>query len=114
MIQFDWSAIGKSFMRSLVPVAVTYSAAIAGIELFGNNIQIQKDANDVAMGLFMVPLFTLTHAVVPVFFYRIFVGAIESTKSQIGNRTKNPAGCLFTSVFSGFIYFHMGFWYGAS
>lgn len=74
MIQFDWSAIGKSFMRSLVPVAVTYSAAIAGIELFGNNIQIQKDANDVAMGLFMVPLFTLTHAVVPVFFYRIFRG----------------------------------------
>ena len=33
---FDWPAIGKSFLRSLVPVALTYSAAIIGVEYFGD------------------------------------------------------------------------------
>ena len=114
MIQFDWPAIGKSFLRSLVPVALTYSATIAGIKYFGAvDADFAVDQNIGIFGLLIVPLFTLSHAVVPVFFYRIFFGAIGLMRSQFSQTTHRPLNLtVFIWAFSGFVYLHMGLWFG--
>ena len=115
-MKFEWPEIRKSFLRSLVPVGLTYSAALIGIEYFsGFQIEMDGDNETRLIGLFLVPLFTLTHCVVPVFIYFKFVAAIHGMKERLNSAGSIPA--MFASflvflVFSGFIYLHLGLWYG--
>ena len=59
------------------------------------------------LGAFVAILFTVSHGVVPVFFYRVFANAEKSMHEQAGGF--HPARALF----SGFRLLHMGIWYGA-
>ncbi|MBW3543921.1 MAG: hypothetical protein KY476_27040, partial [Planctomycetes bacterium] len=100
--------LGRSFLRSFGPVAATYAAAAVGM-VWGVQNPFAGAAAQIppALGVFVVLLFTLTHAVVPVFFYRPFFAALPHlTAHQAG------AGKAFGHGVSAFIYFHMGFWYG--
>lgn len=110
-MKLDWSEIGASFLRSLVPVGVTYSAALIGIQYYsGERFEFESPAG--LAGLLIVPLFTLTHCVVPVFFYFIFVSAIHGMKKNMRAGAANPAMLVPFLLFSGFIYLHIGLWYG--
>ena len=110
-MKLDWSEIGASFLRSLVPVGVTYSAALIGIQYYsGERFEFESPAG--LAGLLIVPLFTLTHCVVPVFFYFIFVSAIHGMKKKLRAGAANPAMLVPFLLFSGFIYLHIGLWYG--
>ena len=60
------------------------------------------------VGTGVVLLFTLTHAVVPVFVYSIFFKFIDAAKSRENNLGEQAEQWGF----SGFIHLHMGFWYG--
>ena len=109
----NWAEIRSSFFRSLLPVGLTYSSALIGITFFsGEEAEFLQAENSAGLGLFLVPLFTLTHCVVPVFFYFIFVSAIVGMKKQMKTAGWASAGFLPFLMFSGFIYLHMGFWYG--
>jgi len=104
--------IWSSFFRSLLPVGLTYSAALLGIE-FGLSTEIEIDRNNLngALGLLIVPLFTATHCVFPVFFYFIFAAVIMAIKGEM-KKESNIGAKLFFLVFSGFVFLHMGFWFG--
>ena len=110
----NWQKIGNSFLRSLVPVGLTYSATLIGFEYFGVNKIDFDSASPVngIVGFFVVPLFTFTHCVIPVFFYFIFVAAIHGMKQKIKSASVQPQMLAFFLAFSGFVYLHMGIWYG--
>ena len=109
----DWAKIRSSFLRSLIPVGLTYSAALIGIEFLSAEAFEFSGRDQIgALGLLVVPLFTLTHCVVPVFFYFIFVSAIYSMKQKTSAVGWNLASLLPFLMFSGFVYLHLGFWYG--
>ncbi len=110
-MKLEWSEIGASFLRSLVPVGVTYSAALIGIEYFSGDV-IEFESPGGMAGLFIVPLFTLTHCVVPVFFYFVFVSAIAGMKKMRQLGGGSPVMLVPLLLFSGFIYLHIGLWYG--
>ena len=110
-MKLQWSEIGASFLRSLVPVGVTYSAALIGIEYFSGDV-IEFESPGGMVGLFIVPLFTLTHCVVPVFFYFVFVSAIAGMKKMRRLGGSSPVMLVPFLLFSGFIYLHIGLWYG--
>ena len=59
-----------------------------------------------------MPLFTFTHCVIPVFFYLIFVAAIQGMKQTMKSTGTKPGIFVFFLLFSGFVYLHMGLWYG--
>lgn len=110
----NWQEIGSSFLRSLVPVGLTYSAALIGIKYFGfgNSEFTSTNLPSGIVGLLVVPLFTLTHCVVPVFFYFIFVAAIQGMRQGMKSTAVRPQTFAFFLVFSGFVYLHMAIWYG--
>ena len=110
----NWQEIGSSFLRSLVPVGLTYSAALIGIEYFGVADMEFAPSNPPSgiVGLFVVPFFTLTHCVVPVFFYFLFVAAIQGMRQGVKSTGMAPQMLAFFLVFSGFVYLHMGIWFG--
>ena len=101
---------GKSLARTFLLVLVTYALAALGLAL---NIKPLFNAGmnggiPPFMGAMVVLLFTLTHAVVPVFFYSIFASVIDAAKKH-SSAQANPGGLLFAS---GFFYLHFGCWYG--
>ena len=110
-MKLDWSEIGASFLRSLVPVGVTYSAALIGIQYYSGERFAFESPGGLA-GLLIVPFFTLTHCVVPVFFYFIFVSAIQGMKKKMHAGGTNPVMLVPFLLFSGFVYLHIGLWYG--
>lgn len=115
-MKFEWPEIRKSFLRSLVPVGLTYSAALIGIEYFsGFQIEMDGDNETRLIGLFAVPLLTLTHSVLPAFLYFPFFAVIHAMKKRLNSAGSIPA--MFASFlvflfFSGFCYLHLGFWFG--
>ena len=108
----DGENIWRSFFRSLLPVGLTYSAALLGVE-FGLSTEIEIERNNLngALGLLIVPFFTATHCVFPVFFYFFFAAVIAALRTGIKEETDIKAK-LFFLVFSGFVFIHMGFWFG--
>jgi hypothetical protein len=101
---------GKSLARTFLLVLVTYALAALGLAL---NIKPLFNAGINAgihpiVGAVVVLLFTLTHAVVPVFFYSIFASVIDAAKKH-SSAQANPGGLL---IASGFFYLHFGCWYG--
>lgn len=93
-------ALRHPLCRAFVPVLGTYVVAVAGI-MWGPVVPIQRRPMSPLAGGLIVLLFTLSHAVGPVFFYRIFM---ERPTADKGAR---PPGCVGV-----FIYFHMGTWFG--
>jgi len=89
-------ALQHPFWRALLPVGGTYACAVAG-SMWGAGVEINRDKMSPFGGALIVLLFTLSHAVIPVFFYRAFFG---------GAGKRAPASV------AGFIYFHMGMWFG--
>ena len=106
---------GWALLRALLVVVPTYCAAVCGLKFglvqpFGGEDGLGVPA---LLGAFIVPMFTFTHGVVPVFFYRLFTGVLDSfsqaKKTATDNRLRsNP----FLPFLSGFVYLHMGVWYG--
>ena len=112
-VKLNWIQIRASLLRSLIPVGLTYSSALIAITFFsGEEAEFLQAKNTAGLGLLLVPLFTLTHCVVPVFFYFPFVSAIVAMKKQMKTVGWASAGLLPFLMFSGFVYLHMGFWYG--
>ncbi|MCH2180435.1 MAG: hypothetical protein MK108_00380 [Mariniblastus sp.] len=112
-MKLNWTEIRNSFFRSLIPVGLTYSAALIGIEYFSaEGFEFSSGDQVGALGLLLVPLFTLTHCVVPVFFYFVFVSAIYSMKKRTSAIGWSSATLVPFLMFTGFVYLHLGFWYG--
>jgi len=108
--QAEEFGLGKSLARTFLLVLVTYALAAMGLAL---NIKPLFNAGGNGgippiMGAVVVLLFTLTHAVVPVFFYSIFTTFIDAAKKHPSAQA-NPGGLL---IASGFFYLHFGCWYG--
>ena len=108
--QAEEFGFGKSLARTFLLVLVTYALAALGLAL---NIKPLFDAGmhggiPPIMGAVVVLLFTLSHAVVPVFFYSIFASVIDAAKKH-SSAQANPGGLL---IASGFFYLHFGCWYG--
>jgi hypothetical protein len=82
------------FWRAFLPVGGTYALTVAGL-MWGPALQIDRTQMSPIVGGLVVLLFTVSHAVVPVFFYRAFF-----------------AGGRPPVFIAGFIYFHMGMWFG--
>ena len=108
--QAEEFGFGKSLARTFLLVLVTYALAALGLAL---NIKPLFNAGmnggiPPIMGAIVVLLFTLTHAVVPVFFYSIFASVIDAAEKRSLPKTEQ-AGLLFIS---GFFYLHFGCWFG--
>ena len=106
---------GWALLRAVLVVVPTYCAAVCGLKLglvqpFGGEDGFGVPA---LLGAFIVPVFTFTHGVVPVFFYRVFTGVLDSftqaKKTAADNRLHSSP---VMAIFSGFTYLHMGIWYG--
>ena len=102
------SELGHAFLRSFVPVAATYALAAIGLT-WGNDNLFARASEQISawLGAGMVLLFTVTHAIVPVFFYRPFFGVMKAIRNSPGSK-----GTAFLLGFSAFIHLHMGVWYG--
>ena len=108
----DKQSIWNAFFRSLLPVGLTYSAALTSIELgYASELELADNKIHGTLGLLIVPVFTATHCVFPVFFYFIFAAVIAALKGQI-QKGADVKAKLFFWVFSGFVFLHMGFWFG--
>jgi hypothetical protein len=109
------NGFGWALLRALLVVVPTYCAAVCGLRFglvqpFGGGDGLEVPA---LLGAFIVLMFTFTHGVVPVFFYRFFSGVLDSfsqaKKTATDSRLRSN---LFLPFLSGFVYLHMGVWYG--
>jgi len=97
-----------SLCRALLVVVPTYGLAAYGVlsnrspELTSANQNIPS-----IVGALFILLFTLTHGVVPVFFYRLFFSGIEETKKSSSDQN------TVTLMVHAFATLHMTIWYGA-
>jgi len=108
--QAEEFGLGKSLARTFLLVLVTYALAAMGLAL---NIKPLFNAGmnggiPPIMGAVVVLLFTLSHAVVPVFFYSIFTTFIDAARKHPSAQA-NPGGLM---IATGFFYLHFGCWYG--
>lgn len=108
--------IVSAFFRSFPPVLGTYGSAAISYSLSSKGMF--NDATSAIpplLGATVVLLFTLTHAVVPVFFYHHFLKLQDNILNPHAESTfklEHP-GTGWTHRFaSGFVYLHMGLWYG--
>ena len=109
------NGFGWALLRSLLVVVPTYCAAVCGLRFglaqpFGGG---DGFGVPVLLGAFIVAMFTFTHGVVPVFFYRFFTGVLDSVSQAKETATDSRLRPDFFLLFlSGFVYLHMGVWYG--
>ncbi len=92
-----WLKIRNSFLRSLLPVAVTYTVAVLGFLLWGPEVSDGKKEGPGVALCFIIPLFTFSHGVGPVFLYYLFMRIVRMVKQK---------------TFTGFVFLHMVIWYG--
>ena len=101
------TSLAPSFFSSVLVVLPTYALATWGV-MSGSNAEFTSNGDSIPSGVdFLVTLlFTLTHGVTPVFFYRIFFIGIDAarTREQGLNQGLRIAN-LFTTL-------HMALWYG--
>jgi len=96
-----------SLAKSLLVVVPTYSlAAYGALSAESSNLTMGGSTIPPIIGALVVILFTLTHGVVPVFFYRFFFQGLESGKG--GEAKTNSSLNLATA----FVNLHMTVWYG--
>lgn len=98
--------LASSLIKALLVVIPTYALAIYGVVTTSNH-DFQSASIPPLVSAMVTLLFTLTHGVVPIFFYRLFLGGLEGS-SQKGSR--KPDGIM---IVTGFITLHMTIWYGA-
>ena len=66
-----WEIYRKPFLRSFIPVGLTYSFTIVGVQISGDELtEVVRSEVDKYLGLFVVPLVTTTHAIIPIFIIR--------------------------------------------
>lgn len=94
-------------LKSLLIVTATYTLAVVGMYYgLGGPEKLTLDVNtnpdrDASLG--MILMFTASHAVIPVFFYAVFLWSYrEAPRRDVG-----AGGCTLR-----FIYLHMGLWFG--
>ena len=104
----DAPGVVESIVRSLLVVVPTYLLAALGLRWNGAGIDIEGPDVPYVVAAVVVLIFTLSHGVVPVFFYAIFNGVVRALRNA-SNGAMNFAG-LFVS---GFLLLHMGIWYGS-
>ena len=101
------TSLAPSFFSSVLVVLPTYALAAWGV-MSGSNAEFANTGDSIppGVGCLVTLLFTLTHGVVPVFFYRIFFIGIDAARTggQGLNRGLRIAN-LFTTL-------HMALWYG--
>ena len=102
--------------RSFPPVLGTYGSAGIGYS-FHNKGMFNDAALEIPplLGAAIVLLFTLTHAVVPVFFYRKFLklqNNILNLHTEPTSKLEHPGTGWTRVLVFGFISLRMGFWYG--
>ncbi len=73
--------IVESFFRSLLVVVPTYLLAAFGLRWNGGGIDIKGPDLSYALAAIVVLMFTLTHGVVPVFFYAIFNAVVRALRN---------------------------------
>ena len=93
----------------------TYCLSVIGLA-FGNAPRFVGDDGfgmPIFVGLLIVPMFTFTHGVVPVFFYRLFTGVLESFSAAMktGHGKQLSSKNLLRFMY-GFVHLNMVFWYG--
>ena len=99
------SSLGRSLLRSLLVVMPTYClvawATTRGID---NPFEIESNGENISIigRVGIVLLFTLSHGVIPVFFYRLFLPN-PAERKRLGG---------FSVFINLFVTLHMGFWYG--
>ncbi len=130
--QFPWLSISDSgdptsavsqfphaLLRALLVVVPTYCVAAFGVRFelaqpFGGEDGLGVP---VILGAFIVLLFTVTHGIGPIFFYRIFMGILEifsrtqKTAADDGVRL-NPIPPHTFRFFRFYVGLSMAFWYG--
>ena len=101
------TSLAPSFFSSVLVVLPTYALAAWGV-MSGSNAEFANTGDSIppGVGCLVTLLFTLTHGVVPVFFYRIFFIGIDAARTggQGLNRGLRIAN-LFTTL-------HLALWYG--
>lgn len=105
----DRRDFAASFARAAIPVSATYAAAAIGLTWFGGGLT-ENFSRMISplIGVPVVILFTLTHAVLPVFFYRHFLNALNRVE---GSEIK-PEARLIAGAARGFVGLHMAVWFG--
>ena len=106
---------GWALFRALQVVVPTYCLSVIGLA-FGNAPRFVGDGGfgmPIFVGLLIVPMFTFTHGVVPVFFYRLFTGVLESFSAamETGHGKQLSSKNLLRFMY-GFVHLNMFFWYG--
>ena len=130
--QFSWLSISDSadlasavsqfpgaLLRALLVVVPTYCVAAFGVRFglaqpFGGEDGLGVP---VILGAFIVLLFTVTHGIGPIFFYRFFMGVLEifsrAQKTAADDRLRlNPILPLTFRFFRFYVGLSMTFWYG--
>ena len=99
----DRGGMGGPLLQALLVVLSTYGLTMLGIlRDFEDVVNPNRLAGGKAAGLVVV--FTLTHAIIPMFFYRMFLSPLHGKQGK-----SIPQGARF--LVTGFIYLHMGIWY---
>ena len=97
MQQLPNQANGRTLAKSLLVVVPTYSlAAYGALSAESSNLTMGGSTIPPIIGALVVILFTLTHGVVPVFFYRFFFQGLESGK---GGEAKTNSSLNLATVF---------------
>ena len=95
--------IGGPLLQALVVVLSTYGLTTLGI-LRDSEDLLSEGRLDGGPATGLVILFTFTHAIIPMFFYWMFLSPLKGKQGK-----SIPQGGRFLVM--GFIYLHMGIWY---
>lgn len=108
--------VGSALAAALWVVVPTYCLSALGLAFTVQPLfSLPGDAGISALlGAVIVVMFTLTHGVVPVFFYRFFVRALQVvTRRMESARDDWPRPNPLPRLVSGFVHVHMVVWFGA-
>jgi hypothetical protein len=93
----------RAFLRSAIPVIGTYIAAALGISLFGEALSPEKlQRISVPHGAGYAMLFTLTHAIIPVYIVRLMLDVPAEMQSMISAVRRHWLINAFFGVFYAF------------
>jgi hypothetical protein len=107
----DHTGIGGSLLQSLQVVLSTYGLTLIGILWRADETSGTAGLSPlIATGV--VILFTVSHAVVPIFVYWLFFSNLAHVRNHLRMSSEERVsykGFLF--LFKGFLFLHMGIWY---
>ena len=94
-----------SLRNALLVVVPTYTLTAYGVVTANSSSWISNPTPPIPAAFFTL-LFTLTHGVIPVLFYRLFTGGSDSDNRN--GRSPNPVNQIATGI----VILHMILWYG--